>query len=164
MEQKIIALAQQIGADIRLLRNGQGDLTALQTQAKGNLVAAINELRGALATSGVQIDDNAATTVTDKTLSVSKINSVVNAAVNAMKTDLLGTDVNEALDTFKEIQEALNNDPDFATTLSTSLSNKVDFSKAQTLTSEQKQQACENIGIGNPEHNYVQDYTTARDA
>ncbi len=44
LENKIIALAQAIGADVKALKASAGDLTALSTTAKGNLVAAINEL------------------------------------------------------------------------------------------------------------------------
>ena len=52
LETRIIALAQAIGTDIKTLTIKQGDLTSLSTTAKGNLVAAINELYGAVGGAG----------------------------------------------------------------------------------------------------------------
>ena len=43
-EQRIIALAQAIGGDMKAIRLSIGDLTALSTTAKSNLVLALNEL------------------------------------------------------------------------------------------------------------------------
>lgn len=57
LETRITGLATAIGADIKALTAKQGDLTALSTTAKGNLVAAINELYGRLASTGAVIDD-----------------------------------------------------------------------------------------------------------
>ena len=42
LEQRLIALAQAIGADVKALNLAQGSLSALSTTAKNNLVAAIN--------------------------------------------------------------------------------------------------------------------------
>lgn len=44
IETKLIALAQAMGADVKALKAADGDLTALSTTAKGNLVAALNEV------------------------------------------------------------------------------------------------------------------------
>ena len=48
LEQRLIALAQAMGADVKALLQAQGSLSALSTTAKNNLVAAINELKGAV--------------------------------------------------------------------------------------------------------------------
>lgn len=48
LEQRITALAQATGADIKALLAGQGVLSNLSTAEKSSLVAAINELKGAL--------------------------------------------------------------------------------------------------------------------
>lgn len=159
-EQRIIALAQEIGADIKALRAADGDLTSLSTTAKGNLVAAINELHSTL--SGV-IDDSKGDGDTTFTWSADKIYDTIEAAKQAVKDELIGG-AGAALDTFKELQDALNADATFAQTMATSLSKKVSFDVAQTLTAAEKAQACANIGVGDPDHNFVTDYTTARDA
>ena len=52
LEQKIVGLAQAIGADVKALRLAQGDLSELTTTAKTSLVAAINELQALIAASG----------------------------------------------------------------------------------------------------------------
>ena len=69
-----------------------------------------------------------------------------------------------ALDTLRELATALGDDPNFAATVNTALSNRVRFDAAQTLTVAQQKQASQNIGVGDPEANFVTTYTTARDA
>ena len=62
LEQRLIALAQAMGADVKALLQAQGSLSALSTTAKNNLVAAINELKTAVdaaAGGGVSINDGA---------------------------------------------------------------------------------------------------------
>ena len=46
LEQRLILLAQAIGADIKALKIDHGALTDLDTTTKVSLVAAINELKG----------------------------------------------------------------------------------------------------------------------
>lgn len=57
LAERLIALASAIGADIKALTAKQGDLTALSTTAKGSLVAAINEIKTALGSTGAVIND-----------------------------------------------------------------------------------------------------------
>ncbi len=161
LETKIIALAQAIGADIKDLRTKQGDLTALSTTAKGNLVAAINELYGLLGSSGAVIDDNAGDGATSVTWSANKIFDSIAAASAALKNELVDG-AGAALDTLKELADALNNDPNFAATIASEIANRVRYDAAQTLTAAQQLQACQNIGVGNPERDFVADYTTAK--
>ena len=68
------------------------------------------------------------------------------------------------MDTFKEVQDALNSDKTVTTALTTSVANKLDYSQAQSLSTVQKQQACANLGIGDPTVDLVSVYTTARDS
>lgn len=161
LETKIIAVVQAIGADIKDLRTKQGDLTALSTTAKGNLVAAINELYGLLGSSGAVIDDNAGDGATSVTWSANKIFDSIAAASAALKNELVDG-AGAALDTLKELADALNNDPNFAATIAGEIANRVRYDAAQTLTAAQQLQACQNIGVGNPERDFVADYTTAK--
>jgi hypothetical protein len=161
LETRIIALAQAIGTDVKTLTIKQGDLTSLSTTAKGNLVAAINELYGAVGGAGVQINDTAGSGDTLVTWSADKIYDTIEAAKLAIKNDLVNG-ASAALDTLSELASALNNDPSFAVTIATELGNRVRFDSAQTLTAAQKLQACTNIGIGDPERDLAAAYSTAK--
>ena len=160
METRLIALAQAIGADIKALTTKQGDLTSLATTAKGNLVAAINEIYGLLG-SGAIIDDGAGDGDTSVTWSADKIHDSIEAATTALRNSLVDG-AGAALDTFKELQDAIGNDPSFAATLATQMSKRVRVDEAQTFTTDEKLQGCNNLGIGDPEHDFLGDYATAK--
>ncbi len=161
LETQIIALAQAIGADIKDARTKQGDLTGLTTAAKGSLVAAINELKAALGSAGAAINDTATNGATTVTWSADKIFDTIEAAKLAVKSDLTNGAA-AALDTLSELATALGNDPSFAATMATALTNRVRYDAVQTLTVPQQLQACSNIGVGNPERNFATDYATAK--
>lgn len=161
LETKIIAVVQAIGADIKELRTKQGDLTALSTTAKGSIIAAINELYTLLGSSGAVIDDTAGDGATSVTWSANKIFDSIAAASAALKNELVDG-AGAALDTLKELADALNNDPNFAATIASEIANRVRYDAAQALTAAQQLQACQNIGVGNPERDFVADYTTAK--
>ena len=168
LEQRLIALAQVIGADIKALNLAQGSLSTLATTAKASLVAAINELYGLVgAGGGAAIDDAAGDGATTVTWSADKIHDTIEAAKLAVKNEL--TDgAGAALDTLAELAAALGNDPTFAATIAAEIANRVRYDAAQTLTAPQQAQARANIGalgaveIGNPDHDFVADYTAAK--
>lgn len=163
-----------------LVNNNAGDLSGLTTTAKANLVAAINELDAAIedvATGAGAINDATTTTSStwsssktaaaiaalidddaesgdDKTYSVDQVLALIEAAKTAVKDDLTNG-ASSALDTLKELADALGGDPNFATTVNAALGNRVRFDAAQTLNATQKEQACANIGIGDPEVDLV---------
>lgn len=70
----------------------------------------------------------------------------VTAAVLGLR-DALVNGSGAALDTFKELADALGSDPDFATTISIALGNRLRFDAAQTLTAVQVTQALTNLGV-----------------
>jgi len=88
LETKIIALAQAIGADVKTLTVNQGDLTALSTTAKGNIVAAINELYGMAGSGGATIDDTAGDGSTAVVWSADKVYDAIEAAKTAVTNSL----------------------------------------------------------------------------
>ena len=170
LEQRLIALAQAMGADVKALLAAQGSLSALTTTAKNNLVAAVNELKTAVdaaAGGGVSIDDGAGDGATGVTWSADKIFDAIEAAKTAVKNDLTAGAA-AALDTLSELAAALNNDPAFAATIAAEIANRVRFDAAQTLTAPQQAQARANIGaqsaaaIGDPDRDLVADYTAAK--
>lgn len=170
LEQRLIALAQAIGTDVKALLAAQGSLSALNTTAKASLVAAVNELKTAVdaaAGGGVSINDGAGDGATGVTWSANKIHDTIEAAKLAVKNDLTAGAA-AALDTLSELAAALNNDPAFAATIAAEIANRVRFDAAQTLTAPQQTQARANIGaqsaaaIGDPDHDIVADYTAAK--
>jgi hypothetical protein len=100
------------------------------------------------------IDDDAASTTT--VYSSSKTDSQIGAAIDGL-VDGAGA----ALDTLRELAAALGDDPNFATTISGELANRVRFDAAQTLTGPQQTQARANIdaasatGVGDTTTNLV---------
>ena len=170
LEQRLILLAQAIGADIKAGALERGNLSLLTTTAKANLVAAINELKttvDSLGSGGAAINDGAGDGDTTVTWSADKIFDTIEAAKVAVKDEL--TDgAAAALDTLAELAAALNNDPGFAATIAAEIANRVRYDAAQTLTAPQQAQARTNIGalstveIGDPDHNFVGDYNTAK--
>lgn len=170
LQQRITLLAQGIATDIKGLTTNQGSLSGLNTNAKNNLVAAINELQGVIA-AATNIDDTKGNGDTTFTWSADKIYDTIEAAKIAVKNDLLGGAA-AAFDTLKELQDALGADAAFATTIATELGNRVRFDAAQTLTNAQKLQARENIGaisaadlttaIGDPDTDLVAAYEAAK--
>ncbi len=60
-----------------------------------------------------------------------------------------------ALDTLSELAAALGNDAGFASTVTTALGYRLRFDAAQALTTGQKTQACANLGIGEPDTDFV---------
>ena len=161
IETRLIALAQAIGTDVKTLTASQGALSALTTTTKTSLVAAINELLALTANAGASIDDAAGDGATAVTWSADKIFDAIEAAKTAVKNDLTGGAA-AALDTLSELATALGNDPSFAATIASEIANRVRYDAAQTLTLTQQQQACANIGVGNPEHDYAADYAAAK--
>lgn len=170
LEQRLIALAQAMGADVKALLAAQGSLSALNTTAKASLVAAVNELKTAVdaaAGGGVSINDGAGDGATGVTWSANKIHDTIEAAKLAVKNDLTAGAA-AALDTLSELAAALNNDPAFSATIAAEIAKRVRFDAAQTLTAPQQTQARANIGaqsaaaIGDPDHNFVADYTAAK--
>lgn len=161
LETRIIALANAIGADVKTLTANAGSLSALTTVAKTSLVAAINELVTATSSAGAQINDTAGNGDTLVTWSADKIYDSIEAAKTAV-TNSLVNGAAATLDTLNELAAALNNDPSFSTTIATQIANRVRYDAAQTLTLGQQQQACANIGVGDPDRDLAAAYATAK--
>lgn len=177
METRLIALAQAIGADIKLINTAIGDVTSLSTTAKTSLVLAVNELKAAIDTlsaGAAGIDDLAGDGNTTATWSANKIYDELIAAQQAVKDEILGG-AGAALDTLNELAAALGNDANFAASIAAELTNRVRVDQAQAFTELQKTQGRDNIGaasaanltalttaVGDTDHDFVADYTTAK--
>ena len=168
LEQRLILLAQGIGADIKALNLGQGVLTDLDTTTKTSLVAAVNELKGIVdGLSGALINDAAGDGDTTVTWSADRIFDAIAAASAALKNELTNG-AGAALDTLAELANALGNDPSFAATIAGEIATRVRYDAAQALSAPQQAQARNNIGaqaaeaVGDTDHDFVADYTAAK--
>ena len=155
LQVRITDLATRIATEIKsvktLVNGNASDLSALTTTQRTSLVSAINELKTAIdnvAGSSIIISDS--TSSTTQVWSSSKIAAEIQAAKDAL-TNGAGT----ALDTLSELASALGNDANFSSTITTALGYRLRFDAAQTLTSGQKTQACTNLGIGEPDTDFV---------
>lgn len=132
----IIAFAEQIGIDVHdlraaltLVQNKQGDLTTLTTTQKGNLVAAINEVKATAASIGSDYLTSAAAT----TLIENALNGIIDGAPAAWNT-------------FKEFADYVAADQTAAQAMLDALAKRVRVDAAQTFTAEEKTMGRSNIG------------------
>lgn len=138
LQTRLSDLITAVGTDIKQLRvfitgSSSGDLTGLTTTDKTSVVAAINEVKAGSA--GAPPD--ASSTVkgiveladlTEVATGTDTVRAVTPAGVRqerlALKNEILGAGVPAALDTLDELAAALNDDANFASTVTTSLANK----------------------------------------
>ena len=143
-------LTTRIATEVKALRtliNGNAaDLSALTTTNKTNLVAALNELKALIPAASVSIDD--ASTASGTTWSSTKINAQINSAIAALINGAPG-----ASDTLKELADQL-------AALVQADTGLLSFAGAQTLTAGQKTQGCTNLGVGEPETDFVTVFNT----
>jgi hypothetical protein len=111
-------------------------INALDTKAANALVAAIAALPAS-----AQIDD--AVTVGNKVWSSNKTQAQINAAVAAL---INGAGVDS--DTLKELADDI-------AALAQADNGLLSFTAVQALTAPQKLQACQNLGIGDPDHDFL---------
>ena len=154
LQVRITDLATRVATEIKsvktLVNGNAADLSALTTTQKTSLVAAINELKNAVDNAGSSITISDSTSSTTQVWSSSKIASEIQAAKDALTNGAAA-----ALDTLLELASALGNDANFASTITTALGYRLRFDAVQTLTTEQKTQACANLGIGEPDTDFV---------
>lgn len=155
LQAQLSALITSIATDIKSLIANQGSLANLQTSAKSNLVAALNELKTSLGSSAL-IND-ATISSTSLTYSIDKINSQISAAVSALVSG-----APTALDTLNELAIAIESDQSGIAGLVTAVGNRIRYDASQSLTSPQQVQACLNIGVGDPTTDLAAAYTTAK--
>lgn len=173
-------LITAIGTDIKQLRvwmtgSSSGNLTGLATTDKTSLVAAINEVRSgapsAATTSAQGIIEIA--TLAEVATGTDTVRAVTPEGVRqeriAVKAEILGAGVDVALDTLREIQDALGDDANFAGTMTTALGNRLRVdTAAQGLTGTQQQNGRTNLNVysktelGDPETDLAAAYATAK--
>lgn len=139
LQTRLSDLITSLGTDYKQFRtwitgSSSGDLTGLTTTDKTSLLAAINEVNAAAAAATIP---DASTTVKGKieiatlaevTTGTDTVRAVTPEGVRqertALKEEILGSGVPAALDTLKELADAINDDASYAATITTALSNK----------------------------------------
>lgn len=173
-----------VGTDYKQLRtwisgSSTGTLSSLTTTTQASLVAAINEVNGkSVGTTPSNATTSAAGIIQIATLSevstgTDSAKAVTAAGVRqertALKAEILGVGVPAALDTLKELADAIADDASYAATVTTALGNRVRTDTAsQGLDTTSQSNARTNIAaigtvdIGNPDTDLVALYTTAK--
>ena len=106
--QTLTAFAEFVGEKDKEIVKLIGNMQSLTTSQKDTLVGAINEMNqriNSLSGSAAGINDSA--TDEASTLSAKKILELVNKAKADVKNELLGGEVDESIDTLKELGEML---------------------------------------------------------
>ena len=183
LQTRISDLITSIGTDVKQLRtwisgSSSGDLTGLNTTDKSSLVGAINEVKAG--SSGAPPDATESVkglvelaTLAEVATGADTERAVTPAGVSqeraSLKAEILGAGVPGALDTLDELAAALNDDDNFAATVTTALSNRLRVdTAAQGLTGTQQGYGRINLDvyskteIGDPETNLVTLYTAAK--
>ena len=142
LETRLQELIAAIGPDIKALQDTRGILANLTTDAKDDLVSAINELDAAieaLQTGAAGIDDGVVSTTT--TWSSQKTTDEIAQAI----ANLIGG-ASAGYQTLAELQALLEDQDDAVAALVASIANRLRFDQPQSLTEAEKAQGNENLG------------------
>ena len=139
LQTQIHSLVIRVAEEFKTVYSKIGSLSSLSTTDKSTLVAAINELKTAIA--AVAVIDDLTPGSTTTTFSASKIVTLL----DALRAQILGG-ADAAYDTLLELQQALQNDQTGIAALTAAIDKRVRFDAAQTLTVPEQQQARDNIG------------------
>jgi hypothetical protein len=160
MQTQIHSLVIRVADEFKSLYSKIGSLSTLSTTDKSNLVAAINELKGAVA-SGAAINDEVSGSTTS-TFSASKIVTLL----DGLRTQIMGG-ADAAYDTLVELQQAIQNDSSGIAAIATAIDRRVRFDSEQVLSDEEQVQARGNIGavaltdIGDTSIDFIAIFDTA---
>ena len=139
LQTKIHSLVIRVADEFKTVNTRIGNLSSLSTTDKSTLVAAINELKAAIATVAVIDDLTPGSTTT--TFSASKIVTLL----DALRAQILGG-ADAAYDTLLELQQELQNDQTGIAVLTAAIDKRVRFDAVQTLTAPEQLQTRTNIG------------------
>lgn len=184
LQTRISDLITAIGTDYKQLRtwisgSSSGDLTGLTTTTKASLVAAINEVEAGLASATIPDATTAVkgkvqlATLAEVATGIDTAHAVTSEGVRqertALKAEILGVGIPAALDTLKELADAIADDANYASTVTAALGNRLRIdTAAQGLTAGQKTNGQTNLDVfstgafGNPDTDLVALYTTAK--
>jgi hypothetical protein len=183
LQTRLSDLITSIGTDYKQIRtwvtgSSSGNLTTLNTTDKSSLIGAINEVKAG--STGAPPDASAASkgvvqlaTLAEVATGSDTAKAVTAAGVHqerlALKTEILGPGIPAALDTLKELADAINDDATYSATVTTALGNRLRIdTNAQGLTAPQQLNGRTNLDVyskaelGDPETDLVAAYTAAK--
>ena len=171
LEQRILALAQAMGSELKATRNlvgllsalstvkktsivealnevvstanGIGPIANLNTAAKGNLVLALNEVLDKLNKVPTTLIRDADNTGTQTTYSIDKITALIAQMRSDVLSTITGGITDTTMDTLKEIADFLKGSA--AGGLVDSLAKRVSVNGVQTFTAAEQKTARDNI-------------------
>lgn len=160
-----------VATDVKQFRiwitgTASGDLTGLSTSDKSSLVNAINEVKAG--SSGAPPDSTETVkgivelaTLAEVATGTDTARAVTAAGVrqerNALKTEILGAGVPAALDTLKELADALNDDASYAASITAALA-----AKANSADVYLKTETYSKTELGDPETDLAAAYAAAK--
>lgn len=163
LRQRIDELADAIGAELKKVIVKIGSIDMLQTTERGSVVGAVNELKKRIdnigsGNSGAAIDDTAP--AADKAYSSQKVDSLINAAKTAVKSEILdGADA--AYDTLQEVAKYIEQDKTGATALSEAVAKRLRIDESQVLTQAQKTAVETTLNLGDTDTDFVAKFNQA---
>lgn len=163
LRQRIDALVDAIGAKFKEVIGKIGSTDMLQTTERGSVVGAVNELKTRIdnigsGNGGAAIDDTAPGA--DKTYSSQKVDSLIDAAKTAVKSEILdGADA--AYDTLLEVAKYIEQDKTGATALSEAVAKRLRIDEAQVLTQAQKTAVETTLNLGDTDTDFVTKFNQA---
>lgn len=144
-QEKLLKLFKKIGQNHKTIDDKIGQVSTLRTTAKSDIVAALNELKTTI--DSIQANPNGVT------------ESLVDQKIKALETKIMGGEnIDQALDTLKEISEKIKADNTVATSILQGLSNRVRIDENQVLTEEQLKQVYKNLQLGNIDADFNKEY------
>ena len=191
LETRLKANFDEIAGDVKALFAGIGDLSSLNGTATdtssaavilGELFTLINgtgagdmlnsdNLSGLTdlvqARSNLDVMSSAEVALAIAAVSLASLGGVNQAAVDLSISTAIDTVTGmplEAFDTIQKISDELAADNTAFASLTNVVGNKVDFTIPQARTAAEKLQACQNLGIGDPNFDFLSSYQAIRDA
>lgn len=137
LEETLVAFATKTAQEINKVRAERGALAGLSTQHKASIVGAINELETKIVTAS------------SGAVSSSVVDNKIQTAIAGLKTEIMGDNVPAALDTLKEIADAIQNDQTATSAMATAIADRIKLDSVQQLTVQQKQNVETTLNLGN---------------
>lgn len=174
---EVLALVQASGVGDMLNANnlsGLADVAVARTnldvqsvaEGAAAITAAVNAITiGSLnGLSSAEITNEINNALASASLSNGTLMTEVDALISTAVQSITGMNAS-TLQTIQDITTHLAEDDSAFSALESTVSTKVSYTTPQpSITPEQRQIACENIGVGNPNADFLGAYTSARDA
>ncbi|MFV2030497.1 hypothetical protein [Neisseria sp. S1] len=159
--ERINLFIDKVGEVLKAIKGDIGHKSALQTDQKGSLVEAVNELKTRIdsAASGGSVAINDAAPASESTVYSSQkteqlINSAKNQAKQEVKAEILDG-AEEAYDTLKEVGAYIAEDKSGAAAMAEQIGKRLRIDEIQSLSPEQKLAVETTLNLGDTNTDFV---------